>query len=102
MCSVSIIIPIYNVAPFIDRCVASACEQTFHDIEIILIDDGSTDCSGKICDEWQQRDSRVQVIHQKNGGLSSARNAGLDAAKGKYIYFLEKKLNMIHSSSLLR
>lgn len=85
----SIIIPIYNVAPYLEDCVESAVNQTYSNIEIILVDDGSTDESGKICDKWAERDKRVKVIHQVNGGLSAARNAGLSSAKGKYIYFLD-------------
>lgn len=86
---VSIIIPVYNVAPYLDRCVESACNQTYKNIEIILIDDGSTDESGEICDRWAKTDDRIVVIHQKNSGVSAARNTGLDVAKGKYISFLD-------------
>lgn len=86
---VSIIIPIYNIERYIDNCIKSACEQFYENIEIILVDDGSTDNSPQICDAWAKKDSRIIVIHKKNGGLSSARNAGLDVAKGKYVYFLD-------------
>lgn len=86
---VSIIIPIYNVAEFIDECIESAHKQTYRNIEIILVDDGSPDDSGKRCDAWAKRDDRIKVIHKINGGLSSARNAGLDVATGEYIYFLD-------------
>lgn len=86
---VSIIIPIYNVQEYIDACVESACKQTYADLEIILVDDGSTDLSGDKCDKWRCRDSRIKVIHKTNGGLSSARNTGLDVATGTYIYFLD-------------
>lgn len=86
---VSIIIPIYNVAEYIDECIESAHKQTYRNIEIILVDDGSPDTSGKKCDEWAKKDSRIKVIHKVNGGLSSARNAGLDVATGEYIYFLD-------------
>lgn len=86
---VSVIIPVYNVEAYLGECVLSVCEQTYSNIEIILVDDGSTDTSGIICDEWKKRDSRIQVIHKMNGGLSSARNAGLDIARGEYIYFCD-------------
>ena len=86
---VSIIIPVYNVEAYLDRAVLSACNQTYRNTEIILVDDGSTDRSGEICDMWQKKDSRIRVIHKENGGLSSARNAGLDIATGDYIYFLD-------------
>ena len=89
MAKVSIIIPVYNVAPYLDRCVQSACNQTYRNIEIILVDDGSTDESGEMCDRWAEKDSRVRVVHKKNGGLSDARNTGLDIAHGKYILFLD-------------
>lgn len=86
---VSIIIPIYNVSEYMDASIRSACDQDYQNLEIILVDDGSTDNSGNKCDIWSKRDSRIRVIHKKNGGLSSARNAGLDVAKGIYIYFLD-------------
>ena len=86
---VSIIIPIYNVAQYLDDCIKSACEQTYKNIEIILIDDGSTDGSAEICDKWAEKDIRIKVIHKKNGGLSDARNAGLEVSKGKYLLFLD-------------
>ena len=86
---VSIIIPVYNVAPYLDRCIQSACTQTYKNIEIILIDDGSTDESGEKCDHWAEKDSRIVVVHQKNSGVSAARNTGLDIANGKYISFLD-------------
>lgn len=86
---VSIIIPVYNVSEFLDECVESACNQTYSNIEIILVDDGSTDDSGKKCDVFEKIDGRIRVVHKENGGLSSARNAGLDIATGEYIYFLD-------------
>ena len=87
---VSIIIPAYNVAAYIDRCVESACSQTYENIEIILVDDGSTDgLTPEKCDDWASRDARIKTIHKPNGGLSDARNAGLDIASGEYIYFLD-------------
>ena len=86
---VSVIIPVYNVEQYIRQCIDSAIDQTYKDIEIILVDDGSTDNSGTICDEYAERDRRIKVIHKKNGGLSDARNAGMNIARGKYIYFLD-------------
>ena len=82
---VSVIIPIYNVEEFLPRCLDSVCGQTFSDLEIILVDDGSTDSSGQICDTYARSDSRIRVIHKENGGLSEARNTGLDKATGEYI-----------------
>ena len=89
MPTLSIIVPIYNVEKYLTECVESICNQTYNDLEIILIDDGSTDLSGKICDEFAKKDERVVVIHKSNGGLSSARNAGIDVAKGEYIGFVD-------------
>jgi glycosyltransferase involved in cell wall biosynthesis len=86
---ISIIVPIYKVEPYLKRCVDSILGQTFSNFELILVDDGSPDNCGKICDEYLQKDSRVKVIHKVNGGLSSARNAGLDLANGKYVGFVD-------------
>lgn len=86
---VSVIIPIYNVEQYLAECVDSVLAQTYTDIEVILVDDGSTDNSGAICDDYAARDRRVIVIHKKNGGLSDARNAGLNIAKGEYILFVD-------------
>ena len=85
---ISVIIPVYNVEKYLDRCVSSALSLSF-DTEVVLVDDGSTDASGEMCDEWAKQDSRVRVIHQKNAGLSSARNAGIAAAEGDYILLLD-------------
>ena len=85
----SVIIPIYNVEAYLDQCIRSVCEQTYRTLEIILVDDGSPDSSPEICDRWAAEDSRIKVIHKTNGGLSDARNAGLDVATGQYIYFLD-------------
>ena len=71
---ISVIIPVYNVAPYVDRCIESVIKQTYTNIEILLIDDGSTDGSGQICDRYQNVDKRIRVYHKKNGGLSDARN----------------------------
>lgn len=86
---ISFIIPVYNVERYLKRCVNSVIEQIYRNIEIILIDDGSTDQSGFICDELAAQDSRIKVIHKKNGGLSSARNAGIRLAKGDYLCFVD-------------
>ena len=87
MHELSIIIPVYNTAPFLSRCIDSILAQSFTDWEMILVDDGSTDGSGALCDAYRKKDSRIIVIHKQNGGAGSARNAGLDAAKSKYIVF---------------
>lgn len=86
---ISIITPVYNVEKYLKRCVLSILQQTYNDFELILIDDGSTDKSGKICDEMQAYDNRVVVVHQKNKGAGAARNAGLEIAKGNYIGFVD-------------
>lgn len=85
----SIIIPIYNVERYLKECVESVLKQDFFNIEIILVDDGSPDSCPKICDEFSEKDERVKVIHKKNGGLSDARNKGLEKAEGEYILFLD-------------
>lgn len=89
MPEVSVIVPVYNVEKYLHRCVDSILAQTFHDFELILVDDGSPDNSGAICDEYAEKDSRVVVIHKPNGGVSSARNCGLDRARGKYVMFCD-------------
>jgi len=87
---ISVIVPVYNVQDFLDACVDSILTQAVGtDLECILVDDGSTDGSGALCDSWALRDARVRVIHKPNGGLSDARNAGLDAAQGQYIAFVD-------------
>lgn len=86
---VSVIVPVYNVEPYLRKCVDSILNQSYRKIEIILVDDGSTDMSGRICDEYSNKDERIKVIHKKNGGLSSARNAGLEIAKGDYISYID-------------
>lgn len=85
----SVIIPVYQVEHTLDLCVESVVTQEFTDMEVILIDDRSPDRCPQLCNEWAQRDSRISVIHKANGGLSSARNAGLDAARGEYITFVD-------------
>ena len=86
---ISVVIAIYNVESFLHRCLDSIIKQTYKNIEMILVDDGSTDNSGKICDEYILKDSRINVIHKKNGGLSSARNTGIDFSNGNYITFVD-------------
>jgi len=86
---VSIIIPVYNVEKFMKKAIDTAINQTYKNIEIILVDDGSTDNSGKICDEYKKQDERIVVFHTENGGLSIARNVGLDNATGEYVMFMD-------------
>lgn len=86
---ISIIVAVFNVEQFLDRCIESIVTQTHKNLEIILVDDGSTDGSGKICDEWAKKDSRIHALHKSNGGLSDARNFGLQAAHGKWIGFID-------------
>ena len=88
-CIISIIVPVYNVEKYLSRCLDSILFQSFPDWECILIDDGSSDNSGKICDEYAQQDDRFIVIHQQNSGVSAARNAGLDIAKGQWFSFVD-------------
>lgn len=86
---ISVIVPIYNVEKYLDRCVQSIVDQTYKELEIILVDDGSPDNSPEICDEWAKKDGRIKVIHKKNGGVSSARNAGIGIFKGDFVTFLD-------------
>lgn len=99
MPTISVIVPIYNVEPYLHRCVDSVLEQTFADFELILVDDGSPDNCGAICDEYATKDGRVRVIHKENGGLSSARNAGIEAAAGEFILFVDAD-DVIHQQSV--
>lgn len=89
MCKVSVILPVYNVEAFLLKCVASVQAQTVADLEILLVDDGSTDTSGQLCDKLASSDTRIRVLHQENAGQGSARNAGLQAATGKYVLFVD-------------
>lgn len=89
MPKISVIIPVYRVEQYLDRCLSSVCDQTFTDLEIILVDDGSPDQCPQMCDEWSRRDKRIRVIHKENGGLSAARNTGLEMAEGEYINFVD-------------
>lgn len=99
MPSISVIVPVYKVEKLLHRCVDSILYQTFNDFELILVDDGSPDNCGKICDEYAKNDRRVRVIHKENGGLSSARNAGIDIAYGNYFCFVDSD-DMIHPQML--
>lgn len=85
----SIIVPIYNIENYIEKCVESLINQTYKNLEIILVDDGSTDSSGKICDKYIEKDNRIKTIHKENGGLSSARNSGIEVAVGDYVLFVD-------------
>lgn len=89
MPEISVIVPVYNVEKYLDKCVRSIQAQTFSDLEIILVDDGSPDGCGAMCDAYAREDDRIQVIHKKNGGLSDARNAGIEVARGKYLGFVD-------------
>lgn len=89
MPTISVIVPVYNAEKYLHTCVDSILNQTFSDFELILVDDGSPDRCGSICDEYATRDTRVKIIHKKNGGVSGARNVGLDCAKGEYVSFID-------------
>ena len=100
---ISVIVPVYNVEKYLERCVKSIAAQTDKDLEILLIDDGSTDKSGKMCDDFQQTDSRIKAFHKQNGGLSDARNYGIEHSAGEFISFVdsddyidEKMLETLH------
>ena len=86
---ISIIVPVYKVEKYLNRCIHSIVNQTMKDLEIILVDDGSPDTCPKMCDDWAKKDKRIKVIHQKNKGLSAARNHGIKISKGKYIGFVD-------------
>ena len=86
---ITVIVPVYNVEKFINRCITSIINQSYKNLEIILVDDGSTDNCGKICDDYAKKDNRIKVIHKENGGISDARNTGVSVAKGKYVTFID-------------
>lgn len=86
---ISVIIPIYNVAPYLDICISSVISQSYNDFELILVDDGSTDGSSEKCDDWGKKDDRIVIVHQRNAGVSVARNNGIKKAKGEYIVFVD-------------
>lgn len=89
MNTISVIVPCYNVAPYLERCINSVVNQTYHNLDIILVDDGSTDDTGRVCDRLAQTDNRIRVVHKENGGLSDARNAGIDVAQGDFLSFVD-------------
>ena len=86
---ISVVVPVYKVADLLPKCVESILVQSYHNLEIILVDDGSPDNCGDICEQYAKKDHRIKVVHKKNGGLSSARNAGIDVHTGKYILFVD-------------
>lgn len=86
---ISVIVPIYNVEDYLERCINSLVNQTYRNLEIILVDDGSFDLCPQMCDGWAEKDNRIRVIHKENGGLSDARNVGLKIAKGEYVFFVD-------------
>ena len=94
---VTVIVPVYNVEKYLDRCVESIISQTYRNIEILLVDDGSKDAGGKKIDEWERKDARIKAIHRENGGLSVARNTGIENATGSYLIFVDSD-DWIHES----
>ena len=86
---ISVIVPVFNVETYVSRCISSILNQTYKNLEILLIDDGSTDSSGKICDSFAEKDTRLNVIHCKNHGVAAARNRGIEISKGTYISFID-------------
>ena len=101
---ISVIVPVYNAEDYLGRCLDSIIEQTYTNLEIILVDDGSTDRSGAICDEYRDRDDRIHVIHKENGGASSARNRALDISTGTYISFVDNDdwINVDHLEIMMK
>lgn len=97
--AISVIVPVYNVEKYLDECIESICTSTLKDIEILLIDDGATDSSGNKCDKWAKKDNRIKVFHKTNGGLSDARNFGIDHAKGEFLAFVDSD-DKIHPDML--
>ena len=89
MAYVSVIVPVYKTEQYLDKCIQSIIDQTLDNIEVILVDDGSPDSCGKICDLYANKDSRIKVIHKKNEGVSAARNDGIHAATGEYLIFVD-------------
>ena len=96
----SVIVPVYNVEDFLDQCLDSIVNQTYRNLEILVVDDGSTDGSGALCDQWAQRDARIRVIHQANGGLSAARNTALDVMSGELVMMVDSD-DVLHPESIL-
>lgn len=95
--TIDVIVPVYNVEKYIDKCIKSILEQEYSELHVILIDDGSTDASGKICDEYAKKDKRIEVVHKNNGGLSDARNTGLKLSRNEWIAFIDGD-DFIHPS----
>ena len=89
MKTVSVVIPVYNVEKYLPECLDSVIDQTYKNLQIIIVDDGSTDSSGKICDEYAEKDNRIIVVHQKNAGAGAAKNTALKIADGKYLAFVD-------------
>ena len=104
MPKVSIIVPVYNTEEYLSECIESILDQSFTDFELLLINDGSIDKSGKICDEYAKKDSRIVVIHKENGGVSSARNKGIEIAQGEWISFIDADdwITPLYLSDLIR
>lgn len=96
---ISVVVPVYNAETFLEECVRSVFDQTYREWELILVDDGSTDCSGAMIDAFARDDSRVRVVHQANGGMSMARNAGIAMARGEYVYMLDAD-DVLHYEAL--
>ena len=96
---ISIIVPVYNVEKYLARCLESILEQTYKDLEVILVDDGSTDASPQICDQYAEKDKRIRVVHKKNGGLSDARNYGMRIMRGNYVVFIDSD-DLIHKQAV--
>ena len=98
---ISIVLPIYNVEKYLNRCMNSVVNQTYPNLEIIMVDDGSTDSSGILCEQWKEKDDRIVVVHKKNEGLGLARNTGIEYARGEYIFFFDSddyiELNTVES-----
>ena len=95
---ISVIVPVYNVEGFLDQCLESIVSQSYRHLEILVVDDGSTDSSGAICDRWAERDERIRVIHQPNGGLSAARNTALDVMSGEWVIMVDSD-DLLHPSA---
>ena len=96
---ISVIVPVYNVEKYLDRCVKSILSQSFSDFELLLVDDGSPDRCGEMCDEYAKGDSRIKAFHKRNGGLSDARNFGIEKALGEYLMFVDSD-DYIHEQML--
>ena len=95
---ISVIIPVYNAEKYISYCVDSVLKQSYKELELILVDDGSTDSSPELCDNYAERDNRVHVVHKRNGGVSQARNVGIEHATGEYIMFVDNDDILSHNA----